>query len=83
MSASVRPEDVTSLVGEIDARVVDEIVATGATLDEIAQALAAAEAALGFDDYRAVVQSPRIAALRCLLQSQLIGRDDNITRGRD
>jgi len=81
--AIVRPEDVTSVVGEIDAQIVAEIVETGATLDEIAQALAVAEAALEFDDCLAVTRSPRIAAVRALLEPQLVGRKANIARGRD
>ena len=83
MSAPVRAEDVIELVGEIDALVVDKIVATGATREEIAQALAAVETALQFDDAHTVTPSPRIAAVRALLEPQLVGREDNIGRGRD
>jgi hypothetical protein len=75
-------EDVIALVGEIDADVVDKIVATGATLEEIAMALAAAETAVGFDEPRPLAWAPRIAAVRGLLEPQLIARE-NIVRGRD
>jgi hypothetical protein len=81
-SVSVLPEEVLAVVGEIDAKIVDKIVATGASLEEIGLALSAAEIAVAFDDARTVVWSPRIAAVRALLEPKLIGKD-NIERGRD
>jgi len=78
----VRREDIIALVGEIDADVVDKIVATGATLEEIAMALSAAETAIGFDEPRPPAWAPRISAVRALLEPQLIARQ-NIVRGRD
>jgi hypothetical protein len=79
---SVRPEEVLALVGELDIASVDNIVASGATLEEIALALSAVETAVAFDDARTVAWSPRIAAVRAVLEPRLIGKD-NIERGRD
>ena len=83
VSGRARSEDIAALVGTIDAEVVDKLVATGATLDEIAQALAVVEDSLRFDDHLAVLPSPRVAAVRALLEPLLVGRENNIARGRD
>ncbi|HEY5920030.1 MAG TPA: hypothetical protein VIV11_00105 [Kofleriaceae bacterium] len=76
---AVGREDVIALVGEIDVEVVDRIVATGATLEEISLAAAS----LGFDDSRALAWSPRIVEVRALLERPLSSHEDNIERGRD
>lgn len=81
MSAALRPKDVCAVVGEIDANLLEQILATDATLAEIAEAVTEIEAQLGFDD-RSSSQSPRVAKVRALLQP-LFEQRDNISRGRD
>jgi hypothetical protein len=80
--AGVRAEEVIAIVGEINRRVIDQILATGATRDEVATALAEVEDNLGFDDHRSASPSPRIAAVRALLEP-VLAAESRFSRGRD
>lgn len=70
-----------ALVRTIDVRVVEQVIATGATMSEIAQAVAEIEDELGFDEHRGSC-TPRVAQVRALLEP-LFEKRSNIWRGRD
>jgi hypothetical protein len=74
-------DDVAAVVGDIEPDLLDRIVATGATMAEIAQAVVEIERELGFDDHHQS-PSPRVAVVRALLEPVYEHRD-NISRGRD
>jgi hypothetical protein len=76
----LRLEDVAALVGPIDPEIAGQIIATGATREEIAQAVTEARGRMAFDENRPV-RSARIAAV-CALVEPLFA-EDNIARGRD
>jgi tRNA(Ser,Leu) C12 N-acetylase TAN1 len=60
--------EVTDLLGELDALVIEKIVATGATVDEIAEAASAIEDEEGFGEMSRTPSSPREAEVRAILE---------------
>ena len=60
--------DVNQLLGEIDPLVLERILATGATPDEIGEALRVVEQERGFGEEPYEPSSPRVAEVRALLQ---------------
>jgi hypothetical protein len=74
-------EELTTLVGDLDTQVLQQLVASNASRAEIAEAVSQLEAELGFDD-RSASRSPRVALVRSLLEPLFEARD-NILRGRD
>jgi hypothetical protein len=76
----VRAEDITELVGEVDPLVIERIIETGATADDVAEALAAIETELVEGEDRpldAPPPSPRVTAIRALLEP-LFDDDDRM-----
>jgi hypothetical protein len=59
--------EVTNLLGEIDPIAVERLVATGATIDEIAQAATDLDDEVEFAESSRVASSPREAELRAIL----------------
>lgn len=59
--------DVNRMLGEVDALVVSRILATGVTVDELDEALRATEDELGFGEESHPPSSPRVAAVRQVL----------------
>lgn len=81
MAALVRTEDVYALVGDIGEELTARVVATGATLGEIAQAVVDLEEELAFDECHGS-RSPRVLTVRSLLEP-VFERRDRVSRGRD
>jgi hypothetical protein len=79
----LRREDVAAIVGEIEPQVVEQVIRTGATIDEIALAVAEIEDERCFDDHRSTSPSSRVAMVRALLEPLLTDREGNVSRGRD
>jgi len=73
MSATSR-DDILDLLGDVDDLIVERLIATGATLGEIGAALDAEEAARDTGRELVVESSPRVAAVRAILEEVL---DDN------
>lgn len=75
MSATTR-DDVVDLLGDVDDLIVERIIATGATTAEIGAALDTHEDARGFGEARQLDGSPRIAAVREILDELLDDDED-------
>jgi hypothetical protein len=60
--------DVNELLGEIDPLVLEQILATGATPEEIGEAVSVVEQEHGFGEEPHEPSSPRVAEVRALLQ---------------
>jgi hypothetical protein len=60
--------DVNRLLGDVDPLVLEQILATGATADEIGEALVVVEAEQGFGEEPHEPSSPRVAEVRAVLQ---------------
>ncbi len=77
---TVRAEDITELVGEIDPLVIERIIGTGASADEVAEALVELESEMDEGEARpagAPPASPRVAAVRVLLEPLFEDDDDD------
>lgn len=68
--------DVNRLLGDADPLIVERIVATGATPDEIAEALREVEDERGFGEEPHVPSSPRVAEVRALIDELSLLDDD-------
>lgn len=60
-------DDVLRMLGEVDPLIVERILATGASPDEIGEALREVEDEHGFGEDRHVPSSPRVAEVRAVL----------------
>ena len=76
MSATTR-DDVVDLLGEVDDLIVERIIATGATTAEIGAALDAHEDARRSGEARLFDDSPRVAAVRVILDELLDDEEDD------
>ncbi len=70
--------DVSRLLGDVDPMVLERILATGATPDEIGEALREVEDERGFGEEPHAPSSPRVAEVRTVLSelAELEGEDD-------
>lgn len=75
MRASATAEDVENVLGDVDGFVVKRVLDTGATLDEIAEALADIEVERELGERR-VPTSARVAEVREILE-ELSEEDDD------
>ena len=75
--------DIVRVVERLDPSVVDAIVRTGATIDEVVEALSEIESELAYDDFHAPATSTRVEQLRALLGPLFRERPSHIHRGRD
>jgi len=64
--------DVTRLLGDIEPLVLERILLTGATPDEIAEALRVVEDETGFGEQPHLPSSPRVAEVRALLHEMAV-----------
>lgn len=69
---SATATDVNRLLGDVDPLVLERIVATGASPDEIAEALLVVEDERGFGEEPHQPSSPRVAEVRALLQEMSV-----------
>lgn len=70
MTAARNPasaSDVTRLLGDVDPLILERILSTGASADEIDEALREAEDEGGFGEERHAPSSPRVHAVRAVL----------------
>jgi hypothetical protein len=81
MSATTRDE-VLEVLGDVDDLIVERIIATGATTAEIGAALDAHEDARGFGEARLGDDSPRVAAVREILD-ELLDDDEDEAPGQE
>jgi len=80
----VRAEQITALVGEVDPLVIERIISTGATVDEVAEAVAEIEAELVEGEairIDAPPPSPRVSTVRALLEPEFEEDDENLLGG--
>lgn len=68
MKSAASASDVNRLLGDADPLIVERIIATGASEDEIAEALREVEDELGFGEEPHEPSSPRVAEVRALLR---------------
>jgi hypothetical protein len=68
--------EVNRLLGDADPLIVERIVATGATADEIGEALRSVEDEQGFGEEPHAPSSPRVAEVRALLYDLSVLDDD-------
>lgn len=59
--------DVSRMLGDVDPLIVERILSTGASVDEIDEALREAEDEGGFGEEHHVASSPRVLAVRAVL----------------
>ena len=64
--------DVTRLLGDIDAIVLERILATGATPDEIGEALRVVEDERGFGEVPHEPSTPKVAEVRAVLHEMSV-----------
>ncbi len=64
---SANKDEVRELLGEIDELIIERIVDTGASMDEIAEALGGLVDEYGFGEQSYLPSSPRVAEVRTLL----------------
>jgi hypothetical protein len=67
MPNSATATDVNRLLGDVDPLVLERILETGATPDEVAEALRVVEQERGFGEEPHVPSSPRVAEVRAVL----------------
>lgn len=79
MKSSVTAEEIEDLLGEVDPLIVERILDTHATLEEVAEALADVEDEKRFGERRAPA-SPRVAEVREILEDVLDELDDDASR---
>jgi hypothetical protein len=79
MKSSVTAEEVEDLLGEVDPLIIERILATHATLEEVGEALADVEDEQRFGERRAPA-SPRVAEVREILEDVLDELDDDASR---
>ncbi len=68
--------DVSQLLGDVDPLAIERIISTGATSDEIVEALRATQDEYGFGEESHEPSSPAVAEVRAVL-SDLSVLDDN------
>jgi hypothetical protein len=68
--------EVNSLLGEVDPLVVERILEVGATFDEFAEALSAAEDEAAYGEVPHVPSSPRVLEVRHILDELVLDEDD-------
>lgn len=69
---SATPTDVSRLLGDVDPLVLERILETGATPDEIGEALLVVEDERGFGEEPHMPSSPRVAEVRALLDEMSV-----------
>jgi len=68
-SATATANDVNRLLGDVDPLIVERILATGASLDEIDEALRVVEQERGFGEEESrIPSSPKVAEVRAVLE---------------
>ena len=71
-------KDIHAMLGDLDPLVVERLVATGATIEEIDEALREIEDEHGFGEMVHVPSSPRVAEVRAVLDELEVLDDDNV-----
>jgi hypothetical protein len=69
---SATANDVSRLLGDVDPLVLERILATGASPDEIAEALRVVEDERGFGEEPHEPSSPRVAEVRAMLHESSV-----------
>jgi hypothetical protein len=64
--------DVSRLLGEVDPLVLERILTTGASADEIAEALTVAEDERGFGEEPHEPSTPKVAEVRALIDEMAV-----------
>jgi hypothetical protein len=74
--SSASHDEIVDLIGDVDELLVERLVATGASHDEISQAWGELEGDGGIAEYRALAPSPRVAEVRAILEELRDDLDD-------
>ena len=75
-SNSATPNDVNRLLGDVNPLVLERILETGATPDEIAEALVVVEEERGFGEESREASSSRVVEVRAVLQEMSVLESD-------
>ncbi len=73
---SATPTDVNRLIGDVDPLILERILETGATPDEISEALLVVEDERGFGEEAHMPSSPRVAEVRAVLDEMSVLEPD-------
>ena len=68
--------EVSAILGEIDPLIIERVVDTGASIDEIAEALGELEDAVGFGDAHRIPSSSRVIEVRVIVAELLADEQD-------
>jgi hypothetical protein len=74
-SPSANKDEVRELLGEVDDLIIERIVDTGASIDEIAEALGGLVDEYGFGEQSSMPSSTRVTEVRALLD-EIVFEDD-------
>ena len=69
--------EVSAILGEVDPLIIERVVDTGASIDEIAEALGELEDEAGFSDARRMPSSSRVIEVRAILAELLDDEQDS------
>jgi len=69
--------EVSAILGEVDPLIIERVVDTGASIDEIAEALGELEDDAGFSDVRRIPSSSRVIEVRAILAELLDDEQDS------
>ena len=72
--------DVLRMLGDVDPLIVERILATGASPDEIVEALRSVEDEIGFGEESHEPSSGRVAEIRALMWDVMAEEDDELER---
>ncbi len=75
-SVSATHEDLEQILGDVDDLVIERIIDTNATLDEVVEALGALEDELRFGEHNRIPSSHRVTAVRTVLEELIAGEPD-------
>ena len=78
MSTPVTAEQLVGLFGEVDAIAIERILATGATEDEVREALAALDDEESFGELSELPISPKVAEVRELIVTYVLDDRDEV-----
>lgn len=80
MTNRATASDVNRLIGDADPLVIERILATGASVDELDEALREAEDERGFGEETRAASSPRVTEVRAVLMELAVLESDEDER---
>jgi hypothetical protein len=74
---SITADELTDLLGELDADAVERLLALAPTFDDVVEALAALEDDVAYGSYRHVPSSPKVVEVRRVLEEVVFDQDQD------